>query len=298
MLKTFFIMRSVIKLKTRLFFSQGDILSISILSSLLAAQTAVARQLIDMVYVDTESLPSSQRSSELKPFYIEIFETTGAEASALTSGISYTSRKPGRMTLGQATDVCRKKGMRLPTKEEWLAAASNVGANKRFSLRGDTIHRPDGALAVNISTGDSMHLDDPRIGLDAIGTIAMTGNRAEYFLNRNGQGGLCGGEYETQSGADVELVRICEQPINQRSTARCVVEAGVQPVKIKLSNRLAGERRSYIESLAKKQHFNRVFDSRFEDFLIGSNSSNSADSADSKEFERDLDAPSSPFEPF
>jgi len=228
---------------------KGSLATMSTIAFLLMSlQEAKATTFNDMVYVNTEALPSSQRSAELKPFYIEIFETTGAEASALTSGISYTSRKPGRMTLGQATDVCRKKGMRLPTKEEWLAAASNVGANRRFSLRGDTIHRPDGALAVNISTGDSMHLDDPRIGIDAIGTIAMTGNRAEYFLNRNGQGGLCGGEYETRSATDVELVRICNQPINQRSTARCVVEASAN-IKIVYSSKIPAHLKTYLESL-------------------------------------------------
>lgn len=186
------------------------------------------------------------------PFYIEIFEISADEAKRLVPEIEYsTTGKPTRMTSVQAAKVCERKGMRLPTKEEWLMAASAMGQNKNYSLAGDAIQRADGTFAANIAGGNSINIYDINaIGIDAIGTVGMTGNRSEYYKNANGSVGLCGGEYETQDPALVHLSRICGFASNENSTARCVLTADKE-IQVQLNDLVTQPIRDQIARAAK-----------------------------------------------
>src|SRR4051812_34078359 len=96
---------------------------VKILASLNMADVPVVE---DMVYV---AVP--------KPFLIDIFE---AGDPSRASGKAFRHKDAA-----ESDAYCKKMpGKRLPTEEEWMAAASNLQRNRKYTLRGDQLYTDPG----------------------------------------------------------------------------------------------------------------------------------------------------------
>ncbi len=200
----------------------------------------------------------------LAPFYIDIFETTCGETKAAIGACDMQDLnwKPARITFKQAQEYCKSSGKRLPTYDEWLAAASHFGQNKNYSLRGDSLVDSSGKLLANIRGTASIAPEKfDQLGIDAVGTVGMTGNRYEWgILDVQSPNApiQCGGQYETQLDSDVHLSNICRtdsKTFAANATVRCVVDDH-SGIKVDLSSRIKGELKVYIEQLIQNPVFN------------------------------------------
>jgi hypothetical protein len=188
-----------------------------------------------------------------RPFLIEIFETSNKSTALM--GLSNlwpgAGNKPARISFSNAIEYCESIGLKLPTKNQWMIAASNNHQNIYYTLRGDGGLVNGEEINFNISSDSSKNITDfNSIGLDAVGTIGMTGNRAEWAQGENGDLYQCGGDY-TSMLRNVLLKNICKKYSWEdiKATARCTypLKAG-QDIIITLSN-LKREHLNYIQSI-------------------------------------------------
>jgi ATP-dependent Clp protease ATP-binding subunit ClpA len=188
---------------------------------LLISPMVFSKTFTDMVLVEDKT-----------PFYIDIFEASNDHAATLgivTRWPAY-SDKPARLSFVQATSYCAKQGKRLATLQQWMAAASNLKNNSSYTLAGDKIVDASGNLIPNVNDKTKkgslsvFNFDD--LGIDAVGTVGMTGNRPEWVTNAAGAQ-QCGGAYETSDLKSVELSKICSATVwaSPTGTARCVATA-------------------------------------------------------------------------
>ncbi|MGE0617136.1 MAG: SUMF1/EgtB/PvdO family nonheme iron enzyme, partial [Bacteriovoracia bacterium] len=225
------------------------------LSILLAGSTgasAHAQEVTQMVLVDQPG----------KPFLIDIFETTEEEFAAVLPAHSKGGSgggKPARITNGQtAKDYCEAKGKRLPTEAEWMLAASNLGQNKKYSLRGDALYDEKGKLLANLTDSRVYKNSEAvwnfqTVGIDAIGTVGMTGNRPEWVIGEKGTS-RCGLSYYA-SPNNAELEKLCKpsSDTERDGTARCVLDY-TDGILVQMGERVTGELRTYVESLFDPAH--------------------------------------------
>lgn len=215
------------------------LLSTSVLFGLMtmgASQAAPTLQ--DVVYVDDPS----------GPFYMQIFEASknAVKAAGVISNYNPGNKaKPDRLSFSLARDYCGRIGMTVPTKAQWMVAASNIGRNTRSTLRNDA----DPATA-NVSSGDSTTVNYvAQVKIDAVGTMGMTGNRGEWV----GTGSQCGGSYQTSNASTLELNRsICRDSSFESSTAtvRCIYRVSAPgDVATTVTSMVAGEHKTYLESI-------------------------------------------------
>jgi len=123
------------------------------------------------------------RSIRVAPFLLEAYEATVAEGPDLArarSGVSYA----------EAEAYCRAKGERLPTEDEWIAAAAGQGARRYpWGDTGAVCRRgawglSAGPCADGASGPDSVgaHPD----GRTPLGVDDMAGNVAEWVVSPAG----------------------------------------------------------------------------------------------------------------
>ncbi|MGE0614858.1 MAG: AAA family ATPase [Bacteriovoracia bacterium] len=207
-----------------------------------------AQNLTDMVLVNDSN----------QAFYIDIFEPTATQVNAIVRGAaSNDPNKAARITrFENAVAFCERQGKRVPTQQEWMAAASNLGRNRNYTLRGDALQDARGNLLVNIngnyreadgSTGSASPYLTSALGIDAIGTVGMTGNRAEWVYN-NRASGQCGSRYEENNIANARLDRICSAPLSDSATVRCVTNANGADT-VTYSANVSGELLTYLNQI-------------------------------------------------
>ena len=206
-----------------------------------------------------------------RPFYIDIFEMGCTQANAAAAGSCGIGEtwKPARMDYAHATAVCANLGKRMPTLEEWRLAGSNLGRNRNYTLVGDSLY-DNGTLKAYIRGSASIAPTDwARLGIDAIGTVGMTGNRYEWVSNGRASA-MCGGQYETQADADVQLSNICRTDpatFAGSATVRCVLDFS-PGVRVEFSSNVGGRLKDYIVSLDQTVAFQY---SNFDEIFIGRN---------------------------
>ena len=125
----------------------------------LLTQPVLANSFEDMVLVNTSS-----------PIYMDIFEVSNNKAAPVFGKRQWGTDKPDRMDQFEADKYCRHMGKRLPTRDEWLSAASNLGVNQSYTLIGD---REPSASEINVKKahgGSASPYDFSKLGIDAIGT--------------------------------------------------------------------------------------------------------------------------------
>lgn len=162
-----------------------------------------------------------------KPFFIDVFEAQRPGGGG--KAFNFQSAE-------KAEEYCKGLNKRLPTRAEWLLAASNNGANKNFSGPGDRVEK-DGKRLFHFG-GEKASFPThewEKIGVDAIGTVGMTGNRPEWVLGADNV--QCGGGYETKDTSDLRLNRTCSKESEGRwmreektATARCVKDFSADEV--------------------------------------------------------------------
>lgn len=226
-------------------------LSMSVCFSTASAEVFAATKkppLEDMVYIKDQT-----------PFFIDVFEKGGYDQTNKLD-------KPDVLkTIQEAESACAKFSKKLPTRAQWLAAASGLGKNKTYTLRGDVIKNAQGELIPHIkkSRGDgSVPINQfEKLGIDISGTVAMTGNRAEWVKDPDGQVYQCGGSFVDPNEADLTLQRICSKKEEKRwyynggaATVRCVLsydEAKNRPLTY--SRSVHGELKTYIDTLERPE---------------------------------------------
>jgi hypothetical protein len=196
------------------------------------------------------------KSTDGRIFLMDIFEVSCETARSVDR--SFCERddnlwKPARLSFDQAKRVCDSARKRLPTKDEWLTAATNMGSNRLYSLVNDSIKRPDGTIIPNIArTTQSLATTDfAALGIDAIGTVGLTGNRSEFVADGDGTNVFqCGGEYETRDITSVTLDKICWPWAPTRtSTSRCVTDLS-DNIQVEYTKFVNGELLIYLNSLS------------------------------------------------
>lgn len=216
-----------------------------ILTIQLGLSAAQALTVEDMVLVPDQN----------HPFYISIFEVSDAKLKQVLNIARYKGDDwPTRVERPEEADeFCRRQGLRMPTKEEWMMAASNLGQNQNFTIVGD---EAKGRRPFNYNAGDSVRIyDADQLGIDAIGTIAMSGNRAEW-VSDNGQFLQCGGDYLIKELETFKLQSICGGPNskiwskNGRTTVRCVIDYSPD-IQVNLTANVKGSLKAYLDKLGQ-----------------------------------------------
>lgn len=202
-----------------------------------------------------------------RPFLIDVFELTRPNNKA------YRFKN-----LEEAQPHCAAQKKRIPTEEEWMAAAralrGKVARNRNYTLRGDQLYRDpknpsrEGLLANVFGTKDNKDpesgsanpADAKRVGIDTVGTLGLTGNRAEFVIGAGGRIVQCGGAYETPASeaGRLKLDRLCsDKPADwpaETATVRCV--ADVDPAVgagIRYSDKITPDHRAYLMQLEKER---------------------------------------------
>lgn len=204
------------------------------------------------------------------PFLIEIFETSNKSTAKAELSILWPSagNKPARLTFNDSETYCKSIGLELPSTRQWMLAASNNNQNKYYTLRGDGGLVNGKEVNFNIANDESINVTDIQsLGIDAIGTVGLTGNRAEWAKGPDGGLYQCGGDYSS-SLKSILLENICKKYNWEdiKATARCIypLKAG-QDIKITLKN-LKREHIQYIESINADVYIDHYLNS----FLINS----------------------------
>ena len=204
----------------------------------------------------------------LGPVFIDMFEMTCGIAKTSHPGscdFGSTNWKPARITsLSTAVKVCQGAGKRLSTREEWMAAATNLGRNQMTTLIGDSLKHPNGDWKPHVApagkSGNAISpFDFASLGIDAIGTVGLTGNRAEWAVSQN-QAYICGGAYDENP---LPLDQMCRTANSgDEATVRCVIEKD-QVEAVSYSNVVTGELLAYVKSLPQQVFQNELGDNRF-----------------------------------
>ncbi|OQW47977.1 MAG: hypothetical protein A4S09_14360 [Proteobacteria bacterium SG_bin7] len=219
--------------------------------TVLAVQMALAANAVtveDMVLV-----PDVQ-----KPFYINIFEVSDRMFEKVLNKRRYSGDEwPTRVETSQeAHDYCSRLGLRVPTVDEWMLAATNLGQNKNYSVVGDAYKDAGGNKTFNWAGGDSIPVNQDGVGIDAIGTVGMSGNRGEWVVDANGDYLQCGGDYHIKDPAVYHLNKICggsKSPIwssNKKTTVRCVIDYSPD-IQVTYSNLVSGKLKVYLEKISQ-----------------------------------------------
>lgn len=149
-------------------------------------------------------------------FYIQIFENTNQEVSREIADwhpapASAGANQPALVSPQIAEWYCQRLGMRLPSVDEWKAAASDSGKQILFSLQGGRLYSNQGEPLGNFGAVSytTIQPSDPRVGIDAAGTMGLTGNALEWATRSEGSDAtgfsFCGGDVRT---SDIAYLRI------------------------------------------------------------------------------------------
>ncbi len=189
------------------------------------------------------------------PFYISIFEVSDAKLKQVLNITRYKGDDwPTRIEKPEeAAEFCRRQGLRVPTVAEWLMAASNLGQHQNFTVVGDAV---SSGRSFNYAGGDSVRtFDIDKLGIDGIGTVGMSGNRAEWVVDDSGQYQQCGGDYLVKDVNSYKLPTICGGPgsplwsKNGRTTVRCVIDYSPD-IQVTYTSNVRGNLKTYLEKLA------------------------------------------------
>lgn len=155
-------------------------------------------------------------------------QTRAFEIDAYELSEAVGRRARSRLTRAQARALCREKGGRLPTDDEWLAAAGphrypwgNTGLVCRRAAWG-IVHGPCAHGATGPDTVGA-HPD----GASAEGVHDLIGNVAEWVETADGEGRVRGGSYADDFAANLRswAVRVVEPDIDDpRIGARCAYD--------------------------------------------------------------------------
>jgi len=178
------------------------------------------------------------RTIETRAFYIDAFEVTVGRWSG--AGGADAARAASAMTRDEAAAFCKGQGGRLPTEDEWVAAASS-GASAGTALRypwGET-----GAVCRRAAWGlrrgpCSRAGDGPDTvgahptGDTALGLHDMAGNVAEWVaagVLRPSVGVAHGGSWQAELATELRVWARLELPADARDPrvgTRCVYDVG------------------------------------------------------------------------
>lgn len=193
---------------------------------LFASSSTFAKDVVDMVLVAAPS-----------PFYISIFEATK------------DGRKVVPLSKSEAQAYCQNNGMKVPTREQWMLAGSALGKNQAFTIKGDG--NLQGARFHYKAEASVGVYDYEKLGIDEIGTVGMSGNRAEWVVEADGSAGQCGGDYRIRHSADFRLDRICKnKDLTENVTVRCVVEYA-DDIRVQYSPNVKGALATYIREISQ-----------------------------------------------
>ncbi len=190
-------------------------------------------------------------------FWIDTFEANEENVHrTLARPVNVGLNAPAPLSLSEAVEYCERRGKRLPTLDEWQVTAragcAMVGVDG--STSGDcftsfygTIYTVDSAhFWANIGAMRAAPLDvmDARVGIDAAGTMGLTGNLPEWVTDgpiynigdltqeRGAAASRCGKRFDTAFGnaTDWAAEHLCEgvphfnddQSTQEVAAARCV----------------------------------------------------------------------------
>jgi hypothetical protein len=224
--------------------------------ALQVAADPAAIQVKDMVLVEDAA----------RPFLIDVFEMSYTDAGQKANNPTKAARLE---TLEQAKEACKAAGKRVPTDKEWLAAASALGKNRTYTLLGDEIFaQPKEKQGLKVRLGGSNSTptrEFAALGIDAIGTVGMTGNRAEWTVGASEKPVQCGFGYESKVSdyAFAELKNICTnddskwsaQADKKTATVRCVMDVEKDKAyQITYSDDVSGELKDHITSITAARY--------------------------------------------
>ncbi len=168
------------------------------------------------------------RTIDVKAFYLDAYETTapeGADRARALAGVSFAD----------AERLCRARGQRLPTEDEWIAAAA--GPTARRYPWGDT-----GAVCRRAAWGakNGPCASDPAAGPDSVGAHPdgrtpegiedMAGNVAEWTVSPAGPV-VHGGSWASALATELRTwskVEVDPRAHDPRVGVRCARDAAAQ----------------------------------------------------------------------
>ncbi len=172
----------------------------------------------------------SPRTVHVWPFEIDAFEGT---LGRLSGGSGDRARAASRVSRDDATRFCRERGGRLPTEDEWLAAAAGPGGRRYpWGDTGAVCRRAAWGLArgpcATAGAGPDTVGSHPD-GDTPSGIHDMAGNVAEWVLvdSAPGFGVARGGAWSDDRAADLRTWARVEVPVtahDPRIGVRCAYD--------------------------------------------------------------------------
>jgi formylglycine-generating enzyme required for sulfatase activity len=187
----------------------------------------------------TEAVPLP-KPSVVAPFSLDATEVTFERwQHCVLAGAcrSLESPEPGVPVVGidpkEAEKFCRFEGGRLPWSEEWVfAAAGKEGRRFPWGPTGLVCRRAAfGLVNGPCASGGALELAGTRPdGATPEGILDLSGNAAEWTLERDGRAVARGGSFRSESAADLESWSVEAPPAEPRDVGfRCAHDAEAVP---------------------------------------------------------------------
>ncbi|OQW46978.1 MAG: hypothetical protein A4S09_16165 [Proteobacteria bacterium SG_bin7] len=233
---------------------------------------------------------------ERHPFYINIFEVSDLmfyKVSKIRRYKEQVDNWPTKVVSPEEAEAyCKGLGLRVPTLDEWMTAATNLGQNKNYSVIGDHYQDAAGKKTFNWDGGDSVPVDDVRAGIDSIGTVGMSGNRSEWVIDSRGNYLQCGGDYKIRHPKTYHFNTICGGSntvifsSTHRATVRCVIDYSPD-IQVTYSARVKGQIKENLDRLS--QNTNPILENGEGQQRIPDGNQNSQKPSDPKANKKDDD---------
>ncbi len=150
------------------------------------------------------------REIHVMPFAIDAFEVTEGRIHGDREDVALDrARAAGGISRGEMVAYCTHRGGRLPTEDEWIAAAAGAKATRYpWGDTGAVCRRASWGMTVGPCAHGAKGPDTAGAhagGDSALGVHDLAGNVAEWVASGDGRGVVLGGSYASSLASELRV---------------------------------------------------------------------------------------------